>query len=448
MQSSKKIKKILQSCNLLILVLFCGCTPALTSNTQSNFDNKKFVAEDKIYEDSIKTVQCYPKLNTKTESIQPAIISLAQDIPLILEFDEISTKIKSYYYKLSHYNADWTPSALVEAEYTVDYNEQRILEQQFSSGTLVSYTHYKFVVPKVKVSGNYIIKVYRDGNEADIVLSKRFVVYENSVNIIPKGVFSNIVSERAENQQIDFDISYPNYEIVNPQAAVKVVLRQNFRWDNAVTMSNAFNINEFQKLMIFTSFKGENNFKGNNEYRYFDAQSLLFTGFNVRKISILDSVANIIGKMPAQKLATVQLQTDELRRSYTRLQDLSGGFFINQYETQTGNISSDYVKVYFSLKTPNINEDVFVVGKFNDFMPDATHKLTYDDKNGTYQGSFLLKQGIYNYAYATKKDNKISETTFEGSFQATGNDYEIIVYYRPVGARYDHIIGYKAFKVN
>jgi hypothetical protein len=61
-----------------------------------------------------------------------------------------------------------------------------------------------------------------------------------------------------------------------------------------------------------------------------------------------------------------------------------------------------------------------------------------------------LKQGYYNYEYvyidpqAPAPTPDISES--EGHWHETENDYTILLYYRPFGARYDQIIGY--LKIN
>jgi hypothetical protein len=57
----------------------------------------------------------------------------------------------------------------------------------------------------------------------------------------------------------------------------------------------------------------------------------------------------------------------------------------------------------------------------------------------------ILKQGYYNYryVYVPTGTSKIDEAYFEGTHNLTENEYDIIAYYRPVGARSDLIIGYK-----
>jgi hypothetical protein len=75
-----------------------------------------------------------------------------------------------------------------------------------------------------------------------------------------------------------------------------------------------------------------------------------------------------------------------------------------------------------------------------------------------YHQNHLLKQGAYNYLYlvGTAEESQSEDDTrsahpeeisplrtapIEGDHYETPNEYDISVYYRPVGARYDRLIG-------
>jgi hypothetical protein len=73
--------------------------------------------------------------------------------------------------------------------------------------------------------------------------------------------------------------------------------------------------------------------------------------------------------------------------------------------------------------------------------------MTYNQEKGMYQLDLLVKQGYYNYQYVfvPKGTSDTDEKYFEGSFYETENDYMILVYHRPYGARYDRLVGVKVF---
>ena len=59
-----------------------------------------------------------------------------------------------------------------------------------------------------------------------------------------------------------------------------------------------------------------------------------------------------------------------------------------------------------------------------------------------------LKQGSYNYLYMYKPDGEETGQTrpCEGDFHQTEHEYEVFVYHRPFGERYDKLIGFQ--KIN
>ena len=68
--------------------------------------------------------------------------------------------------------------------------------------------------------------------------------------------------------------------------------------------------------------------------------------------------------------------------------------------------------------------------------------MNYNDRNGTYEISLLLKQGFYNYKYVVvDKYGNLDEGFISGNFDETENNFKVIAYYRDLGARYDRLIG-------
>ncbi|RZK88882.1 MAG: DUF5103 domain-containing protein, partial [Pedobacter sp.] len=107
---------------------------------------------------------------------------------------------------------------------------------------------------------------------------------------------------------------------------------------------------------------------------------------------------------------------------------------------------SEYMSVLFTLNAaaPTLNGDAYVVGRFNNYTLSKENKLIYDAGRKQFYANILLKQGLYDYEYAwLNKETKTIETQpFEGSFFQTENSYQIFVYYRRPGARWDTLVGY------
>jgi hypothetical protein len=70
--------------------------------------------------------------------------------------------------------------------------------------------------------------------------------------------------------------------------------------------------------------------------------------------------------------------------------------------------------------------------------------MRYNNESGMYETSLYLKQGYYDYTYITTDMNggNPSLESTEGNSWETENNYTILVYYRPLGARADELIGY------
>lgn len=422
-----------------------GCIPLpAPTNDQAkgkNIIKKAITTENHAYEKNIRSIfLCVePISDDPSAKMRPAVQGIAQTSPLILEFDDLHPNPRNYRAKILHCQADWQLSNLNEIEYLNEVNDFPIRTHQLSFNTKVPYVHYTFSVPKVKLSGNYILLIQRDGEvENDYVLAKRFVIYEQKVNFQPQVRMSNVASNREKNQQISFKVDYTAMDIRNPLEDIKVVIRQNFREDNALRNLKPFQVKDFDKTLEYSNYlSGENEFAGNNEFRRFDMRSTRFLGFNMMKIMLDDSVS----------VALVNPDQTRGGAVYFRQPDVNGGFYVFHYETGRGKVESDYIKVRFFYKNAEkFSQEVYVIGNFNQFAYTDENKMTYSEEKGGYEGEILLKQGEYNYMFALKPNNGTpNHEPTEGSYQETENNYEIFVYYRPLGARNDQIIGYQSF---
>lgn len=74
--------------------------------------------------------------------------------------------------------------------------------------------------------------------------------------------------------------------------------------------------------------------------------------------------------------------------------------------------------------------------------------MEYNAAHNAYEQAVLLKQGGYNYLYAfvRKGDTAASLQPVEGSYWQTQNQYDIYVYHRAWGERYDRLICVKSFE--
>lgn len=107
----------------------------------------------------------------------------------------------------------------------------------------------------------------------------------------------------------------------------------------------------------------------------------------------------------------------------------------------------DYSWVYFSLESEPLENDLYVLGGFNNFVANNESKMEYVAEEKRYVAKIYLKQGFYNYILATKKsDGSLNYGEINGSFWQTENLYQAFLYYRPFGRNYDGLIGYGEYR--
>jgi hypothetical protein len=417
--------------NLLLIILFC--------NSGFLWAEKIFMTDDATYEDNIKTVLLYPTENGTDlrDMINPPLMPMAQTSFMKLEFDELGSDYQNYFIKIINCNADWSLSQLNAIQYLNEFNEYQITDRQISFNTRFPYIHYKINLPKIKITGNYLVMVYRNSDEKDFIITKRFVLYDNAIGIKMDPKFPLSVSDRNSGQQIDFMINYGQYNLINPLQNLKVILRQNHRWDNAITGLKPVFFNESAGSLEYYFSNSESSFKGYNEFRFFDIRSNRFNGLNVAKATFDADKTEIILRDDANKST----------QPYSLIPDfMDGKYIIQNYESGDSEIQPDYVFVTFVLNAPKAEGRVYLIGALTNWRTDRNYEMKYNTAINKYTCRVLLKQGQYNYRYTLvpQATESKDESFFEGSYNLTQNIYDILVYYRPFGALSDQVIGYQS----
>ena len=392
---------------------------------------------DFVYQKNIKTVQLVPS----GFDFSSPIIRLNTDDKLRLSFDDLDGDVKDYSYTLVHCNADWTPSNLLYSQFVNGLPDDRITDYTFSFNTLQRFTHFRLQFPQNSllpfISGNYLLKIFQDGDPNNLVLTKRFMIVDSKVVIDAAVHRATVIEDRNAKQKIDFSVFYENYKIDNPFGDAHVVLLQNDRWDNAISTLQPLFLRNNQ---LDYTYETGNDFNGGNEYRTFDTRSLRFLSERVAKI-ISDSARN-----------DIFLHADESRSyaKYVTEYDLNGYFAVKTYDGKNDDTESDYAYVHFSFpyefQRTDGNFYVFGMMTANQCLPES--KMKYNSEKKSYEATLYLKQGYYNYIYVFLPDdtNVPDETVVEGNHYETENDYTILFYHRPTASRYDQLVGIK--KIN
>ena len=374
---------------------------------------------------NIKTVQLRPVDSDRYSAIVPL------NNILELSFDDLDADNKEYEYKIEHMTYDWKSSNLISNQYINGFDSDYINDITNSFNTMQNYTHYSVQIPNqntiITKSGNYLISVLYDDQ---IIFTRRCVFYENITSV-------GITVDRARNtksidkqQNVRFLINYPNISINNPSQEIKVALFQNNNWSTVITdLKPQF----FKTNQLVYNYIDKTNFSAGNEFLNFDSKNIRNTNLNIARV-IRDDVFH-------HYLYPNEIRANKL---YTYNPDINGAFLIRTLESDEENTEADYATMHFSLttNTPYKNKEVYVNGDFNNYAFSQENKMSYNANTNSYQAAIPLKQGFYNYNYATKDGNNIrSLTEINGSFYETENEYTVIVYYRSFGSMYDRVIG-------
>lgn len=393
----------------------------------SNFGFLQAQVNEVIPPDYIKTIQFKGSSNQD----QLPIITLGGN--LSLSFDALNGEEADFYYKISHYNFDWTPSELSKNEYMEGFDDVRIYTYENSLNTLQIFSHYTLNIPnrdtrKLTKSGNYMIEIFDYDNE--IVFSRKFMVIEKIANVGVEIKRAREIKYINSKQVVQFKISSPNLQITNPKQNIKVLVIKNNNLKNAITNLRPQYIlgNE-----LIYKYDTEASFWGGNEYLFFDNKDVKAANNSIRKVALTDIYENYLYTNGPRK-----------DRPYTYNPDINGNFVIRNISAKNQDIEAEYVRLHFALQYfEDIGDkELHIYGNFNNYTIDESTFLEYDSFSDTYKTTRLFKQGFYNYKYVlVDRDGSIDEGAISGNFWQTENIYDVIVYYRDLGARYDRIIG-------
>ena len=382
-----------------------------------------------IFDPNVRTLT----LTVNDDPTLPPYMPLSGRQHIDIEWDEMSHNYKRYVYHIDHCDWNWEPTdGIFESDFLEGLNDQLIEDYQKSFNTTQIYTHYWLRIPqkelRLRLSGNYRLRIYEedaDREEEQPVLEARFCIYENSAGIITQLSSNTDIDFNRDHQQMTLSVGYGSLSVFDPQRELKVVVMQNRRWDcrveNLVPNVRKANGIEFthNRQLIFP---------GGNEYHRFEILDVHRTAVGVERINWFE---------PYYHATLFPVQPD---RAYSYSEDQNGVYVVRSADDIDDATTAEYIVVHFFLQSPRLpGGDVYVSGRWSGqtFNPDC--KMEYDDVNREYHAALLLKQGYYSYEFV-QQDALTARTM--GSFFETENEYQVLVYYREQGARYDRLAGY------
>jgi len=412
-----------------LLTILTVAALALGTSAQQQADTRIHV-----FDTNVRSLKVAPASN----QYLPPIITLNSDDRLVVTFDYLDYDVHYLRYSVTHCNADWQPSQLIESEYVSGFNYADIDDYAPSEATYCHYYNYAFALPnadmQLLVSGNYLLSVYEQSNPDQILFQTRFSVSENTVGVTPAVTSRTDIEYNNHYQQVSFDVTYQPGQISDPYTELKAIVTQNSRQDNAVVVTRPLMVGvdratfDHNRDLIFAA---------GNEFRRIETVSVHNMNMGVQSIQYYEPYyhATLVEDQPRNEVQYLYDQTQY------------GRFTVRNAEAYGESaVEADYIITHFTLNTAGKLDggNVWLYGEFLEGYPESQAMMKYDASTGCYTADLLLKQGAYNYLYLWVPDGSPVGSTgpIEGDHYETINEYLVRVYDRPSGERYDRLIGY------
>lgn len=358
---------------------------------------------------------------------------------LMLRFDLLDPQAQMLRYRIRHCNKDWEPDGLEAGEYLSGAAEGEIEGHQSSFNTRREYVNYYQLLPAAysnfTASGNYVVEVFPSEHADSTLLTRRFCVYEQGVEIEaevgkPTGAYGYLRSD----QEVAVTVRPQRGSFLPIQAEYyHTVVQQNGRLD----LRRELPFSGYAADGILYQYKRENVFAGGNHFRYFDLSNLWAAMYHVQRIE----------QEGGQVYAFLQPEENRSRKVYTQYSSLNGGMKVNIREHSNPQAEADYVWVSFSLpmERPFMDGSVHIVGDLTQWQLNDSTRMDWNSKYRTYTKHLLLKQGYYSYQllFLPTGEREGLTATLEGDHYEMPNNYTVYVYYSAPGSRYDRLVGLK-----
>jgi hypothetical protein len=402
-----------------IFLIFNYCVPAQVA--------------DSIYKSNIKTV----RLHNYGDQLSLPVINLNTNDQVELHFDDLQGDVKYYYYTFQLCDKDWTPVNLSQFDYLKGFTQMRINNYRFSSIAFTKYTHYQAILPDKNSypirSGNYLLKVFLDGDTSKLAFTKRLLVVDNKATIAARITQPFSPQYFRTHQRLEFNVNINGLNTFSAAQQIKIVVLQNNRWDNTVT-----NIAPTFVRGNSLEYNTENNliFPAGKEWRWLDLRDFHLQTDRVKSAEYKKNSTEIF----------VRTDIERSTERYVYYRDINGMYSVETTQSINPFWQSDYASVHFTFLPPDStayrDKDIYLFGQLTNYAFTDSTKMQFNAAKGVYETHLFLKQGYYNYTYiVVDKNNFANRQEVDGNYFEAENVYTILVYYKSFTARSDELIG-------
>ena len=374
------------------------------------------------------------------------VIDLAGGGSLNVSFDFLANEQPWVDYTIVHCDARWQPDDLSPMDYLeYSYLPRHVESVEPSFNTFLQYYHYEVVFPnegaRPLVSGNYAMLFHMQDEPDSLLAIACFMVSEQMAFVTGEVSGNTDVDFHAMHQQVTMSVAWSEARLphLEPTTDLMVLVQQNRRrdsqrWlDHPSRMQAGRAIYEHERQLIF---------EAGNTWRRFEFTDERYPGIGIDHVRY------------HAPLYYAYLNRDRARNldNFRYDQDQHGRYKVHALHVDNVATEAEYFRAMFMLDAPATlaNRGIYLVGDFTSQVIDESTRMEYDVNQGLYYKEVLLKQGAYNYQYlvpaGTLANSPLTTAYIEGNHYETPNEYEIFVYYRPFGSRFDRLLGVATLK--
>ncbi len=355
-----------------------------------------------------------------------------------ISFDYLSNEEPYLEYRVVHCDAQWEADDLSELDYLDGFLPVRINEAQPSFNTFTNYYHFSVGFPnddvRLLVSGNYAV-IFSHQDDPDTPLAVATFSVSEQMAFVGGEVSANTdIDYRQEHQQLTLQCRWSQQQLpyLDPAHDLKLVVTQNHRRDTRRILPSP---SRMETGKAFYEHLHTLIFEAGNTFRRFEFTDARYATFGVEQVTY------------QPPLYHVRLVADQARSGsfYRYDQDQHGRYLIRSLRVDDVDTESEYFVAEFTLAgamPPKGSGGIYLSGDFTYGEDTDAYRMNYDTERQCFVTNVLLKQGHYNYQYLVgMPDGQMSTSVVEGNYYETANQYEVYVYYRPMGARYDRLLG-------
>lgn len=359
---------------------------------------------------------------------------------LSLSFDLLEEQPQDLRYRFIHCDREWRADEMEPFEFFNGFEEQRIDDYRPSFTTLQPYTHYHTTFPtdysRFLISGNYVILVYPYDQPDSILLTRRFRVNENLIELSATVERATTGGDLHRDQELSLFIDGARNGNPTAQALLRPEylhpwVQQNGRTDNMRELP----FSGYMSGKLCYRWTDANRFSGGNNFRYFDISNLRAPIYNIQRIERYGGETHVV----------LQAEEDRSRKVFRKEETLNGGMKVHVWDRTDNAVEADYAWVYFTLpmSRPLLDGSIHIVGALTDWQLDDASRMEWNPNQQVYTGRLYLKQGYYAYQllFLPAGETQGETALVEGDHSETPNRYHIYVYFRQPGDRYDRLIG-------